>query len=310
MQFDTHIGIDLENPFILASGILDENGYTIKRILESGAGAAVTKSIGSEERRGFDPPVIYKENNSAINAIGLSNPGIENYEQEMKIAISSGKPVIGSIFGQTPEEFAMLAEKMQSYGASAVELNLSCPHVNGYGMEVGSDFELVAAIVSEVKSKVNIPVYSKLSPNTSDMIKQATAAEKSDAYVLINTIKAMKIDIHARKPVLSNIYGGLSGESIKPVGIRYVYEVKKITGKPIIGVGGITTFEDALEYMMAGASAVQIGTAISKNGIGIFNNMSRALKEYMESNSIDDIGEIIGVAIQSTTPSSRRGHVP
>ena len=120
----------------------------------------------------------------------------------------------------------------------------------------------------------------------------------------------MKIDIHARKPVLSNIYGGLSGESIKPVGIRYVYEVKKITGKPIIGVGGITTFEDALEYMMAGASAVQIGTAISQNGIGIFNNMSRALKEYMESNSIDDIGEIIGVAIQSTTPSSRRGLVP
>jgi dihydroorotate dehydrogenase (NAD+) catalytic subunit len=298
MQFNTHIGIDLANPFILASGILDENGYTIKRILESGAGAAVTKSIGLEERKGFDPPVIYRENGSVINAMGLSNPGIENYGEEIKMALTSGKPVIGSVFGQTPEEFAVLAKKMESYGSSAVELNLSCPHVNGYGMEVGSDPELVSAIVSEVKSKVNIPVYSKLSPNTSDMMKQALAAGKSDGYVLINTVKAMKIDTNAKKPVLSNIYGGLSGNYIKPVGIRYVYEVKKETGKTIIGVGGISSFDDALEYIMAGASAVQIGSAISYKGIGIFKELSRDLKQYMETNSIENLNEIIGVAIE------------
>ncbi len=298
MKLKPDIGIAANNPFILASGILDANGYTIKRILESGAGAAVTKSIGSEERKGFDPPVIYRDNHSLINAIGLSNPGIENYEPEIKIATSSGKPVIGSIFGQTPEEFAMLAKKMQSYGASAVELNLSCPHVNGFGMEIGSDPELVSAIVSEVKSKINIPVYSKLSPNTSDMIKQAIAAEKSDGYVLINTIKAMKIDITAGKPVLSNIYGGLSGSSIKPVGVRYVYEVKKETGKTIIGVGGINNFEDALEYIMAGASAVQIGSAISYVGIGIFSELAMALQKYMDANSINNIQELVGVAIE------------
>ena len=279
---ETDIGIMLQNPFILASGILDENGYTIQRILESGAGAAVTKSIGSSERKGFDPPVVYSDNNFIINAIGLSNPGIENYGNEIKIALRAGKPVIGSIFGQSPEEFAELAKRMESYGVSGVELNLSCPHVNGYGMEVGSDPELVTAIVEEVKSKINIPVYAKLSPNTSDMIKQADAASKCDGYVLINTLKAMKIDINARMPVLSNIYGGLSGKSIKPVGIRYVYEVKKETGKTIIGVGGINTIEDAIEYIMAGASAVQIGSVLSSVGISIFRELSEGLKNYME----------------------------
>lgn len=298
MLLETDIGIKLENPFMLASGILDENGYTVKRILESGAGAAVTKSIGSIERRGFEPPVVYSDNNFTINAIGLSNPGIENYENEIRIALESGRPVIGSIFGQTPEEFANLAKKMESYGASAVELNLSCPHVNGYGMEVGSDPELVSAIVSEVKSKINIPVYAKLSPNTSDMIKQANAASECDGYVLINTLKAMKIDINARVPVLSNSYGGLSGKSIKPVGIRYVYEVKKETRKTVIGVGGINTLEDALEYIMAGASAVQIGSAISTRGISIFRELSNDLSRYMETNSLRSIKELVGVAIR------------
>lgn len=298
MLLETDIGIKLENPFMLASGILDENGYTVKRILESGAGAAVTKSIGSIERRGFEPPVVYSDNNFTINAIGLSNPGIENYENEIRIALESGRPVIGSIFGQTPEEFANLAKKMESYGASAVELNLSCPHVNGYGMEVGSDPELVSAIVSEVKSKINIPVYAKLSPNTSDMIKQANAASECDGYVLINTLKAMKIDINARAPVLSNSYGGLSGKSIKPVGIRYVYEVKKETGKTVIGVGGINTLEDALEYIMAGASAVQIGSAISTRGISIFRELSNDLSRYMKTNSLRSIKELVGVAIR------------
>ncbi len=298
MQLETDIGIKLGNPFILASGILDENGYTIQRILESGAGAAVTKSIGSSERKGFDPPVVYSDDNFTINAIGLSNPGIENYGDEIKIALRAGKPVIGSIFGQSPEEFAELAKRMENYGASGVELNLSCPHVNGYGMEVGSDPELVTAIVEEVKSRINIPVYAKLSPNTSDMIKQADAASKCDGYVLINTLKAMKIDINARMPVLSNIYGGLSGKSIKPVGIRYVYEVKRETGKPVIGVGGINTAEDAIEYIMAGASAVQIGSVLSSRGISVFRDLSEGLRNYMEMNSIEKVEDLVGVAIR------------
>ncbi len=297
MDTKTDIGIKLENPFILASGILDENGYTIDKILNSAAAAAVTKSIGSTEREGFDPPVIYADENCIINAIGLSNPGIDNFGEEIKIAKRSKKPVIGSIFGNDPDEFSILASKMEQYGVSALELNLSCPHVNGYGMEVGSDPELVTSIVEAVKSHVNIPVYSKLTPNTSDMIKQAIAAEKSDGYVLINTLKAMKIDINARKPVLSNIYGGLSGSSIKPVGIRYVYEVKKETKKTVIGVGGINSIDDALEYIMAGASAVEIGSAIYNSGTDIFNKLNSELVKYMDENNVDNIKELIGVAI-------------
>ena len=280
MKVNTDIGIKLENPFMLASGILDENGYTMERILNNGASSAVTKSIGMEERRGFDPPVIYHDENYVINAVGLSNPGIDNFEEEIKIALRSGKPVIGSIFGRDAEEFSLLARKMESYSVSAIELNLSCPHVKGYGMEVGSDPDLVSEIVSEVKSKVSIPVFSKLSPNTSDIVEEAKAAEKSDALVLINTIKAMKIDIYARKPVLSNVYGGLSGASIKPVGVRYVYEIKKELNKKIIGVGGIENVNDAIEYIMAGASAVQIGSAVYKYGIGIFNKLNNDLNEF------------------------------
>ncbi|MEM0139808.1 MAG: dihydroorotate dehydrogenase [Ferroplasma sp.] len=298
MDIRTDIGLQLENPFILASGILDENGYTIKRILDSGAAAAVTKSIGTEERNGFDPPVVYADSESVINAIGLSNPGIDNYKEEIKIANEAKKPVIGSIFASDPDEFSILASKMESFGAAAIELNLSCPHVSGYGMEVGSDPELVSSIVESVKNHVNIPVYSKLTPNTSDMAKLAESAIKSDGFVLINTLKAMKIDINARKPVLSNVYGGLSGSSIRPVGIRYTYEVKKITGKTVIGVGGITSIEDALEYIMAGASAVQIGSAIYKKGRNIFSSLTTELLEFMENNNIEKISDLIGVAIE------------
>ncbi len=298
MNIEVDIGIKISNPFMLASGILDENGYTIKKILESGAGAAVTKSIGMEERRGYEPPVIYENDPVFINAIGLSNPGIENFFEEIKIALMGKKPVIGSIFGKDAEEFSYIARKMEQYGASAVELNLSCPHVNGYGMEVGSDPNLVNEIVNEVKSKINIPVYSKLSPNTSDIIEEAKAAEKSDALVLINTIKAMAIDIKAKKPVLSNIYGGMSGKAIKPVGIRYVYEIKKEMNKKIIGVGGIENINDAIEYIMAGASAVQIGTAIYKYGKNIFNKLNNDLISYMTANHIDNINELTGVALK------------
>ncbi len=298
MNINTDIGIKLENPFMLASGILDENGYTMERILNNGASSAVTKSIGIDERKGFDPPVIYHDENYVINAIGLSNPGIGSFKDEIEIALRSGKPVIGSIFGKDAEEFSLLAKKMESYNVSAIELNLSCPHVNGYGLEVGSDPDLVSEIVSEVKSKVSIPVFSKLSPNTSDIIEEAKAADKSDALVLINTVKAMKIDIHARKPVLSNVYGGLSGRSIKPVGVRYVYEIKKELNKKIIGVGGIENIDDAIEYIMAGASAVQIGSVIYKYGINIFNKLNNDLNEFFIKNDINDIKDIIGVAIK------------
>jgi len=287
----------LENPFMLASGILDENGYTMKRILDSGAAAVVTKSIGKEERQGYHAPVIVELPYGLINAVGLANPGIANFGEEIRIAKMANKPLIGSIFGSTAEEFLELAKNMQEFGVSAVELNLSCPHVRGVGSEVGSDPVLVEEIVTELKSKIKVPIFSKLSPNVTDMVEIAKAAEKSDALVMINTVRAMSIDIYARKPVLSNFYGGLSGQAIKNVGIRYVYEVKKETGKEIIGVGGIETAEDAVEYIMAGASAVQIGTAISKRGIGIFRELPKQLEEFMNHEGFEALANMIGVAL-------------
>lgn len=290
--------IFLDNPFALASGILDENGYTMKRILLEGASAVVTKSIGSEPRKGYKPPVIAEVDDGMVNAVGLANPGIRNFEHEMKIAMLAGKPVIGSIFGSTAEEFVELAKYMESYSAAAVELNLSCPHAKGVGLEVGRDPELVEEIVTEIKKAVKIPVFAKLSPNVSDIIEIAKAAEKADAYVLINTVKGMAIDVYAKMPVLSNSYGGLSGKAIKPVGLRYVYEVKKETGKEIMGVGGIESAIDAVEYIMAGASAVQIGTALYKFGRKIFKDLSRDIDTFMEKEGYGKIEDMIGLAIR------------
>ncbi|OWP56923.1 MAG: dihydroorotate dehydrogenase B catalytic subunit [Thermoplasmatales archaeon B_DKE] len=293
-------GIELDTPFMLASGILDENGYTMKRVLQEGAAAVVTKSIGSSERSGYRPPVIVEmDGKSMINAIGLANPGIENFREEIAIALEAGKPVIGSVFGSDTGEFVNLSKKMEEFGVTAVELNLSCPHVKGFGQEVGSDPDLVSDIVSEVKRSVRIPVFAKLSPNVSDMIEIAKAADKADAYVLINTVKAMAIDIYSRMPVLSNAYGGLSGPSIKPVGVRYVYEVKKETGKEIIGVGGIRTGEDALEYIMAGASCVQVGTAVYSDGRQIFSKLAAQVGAIMDAEKIGSVRDIIGVAIRN-----------
>ncbi|MGC8515976.1 MAG: dihydroorotate dehydrogenase [Thermoplasmata archaeon] len=295
----TNVGsMQLESPLILASGILDENGYTMRRILEEGAAAVVTKSIGSNERTGFTPPVVADLGENLLNAIGLSNPGIKHFAGEISIAKGIGKPVIGSIFGATAEEFSTLASKMESYGADAIELNLSCPHVKGFGSEVGSDPVLVEEIVTEVKAKVRVPVFAKLTPNVTDIIGIAKAAERADALVLINTVKAIHIDIYARRPTLSNTYGGLSGPAIKPIGIRAVYDVYRETSKEIIGCGGISNFEDVIEYMMAGARAVEIGTALKTAGRAIFDNIKGDIIRFMEAEGIEDIQEIIGAGVK------------
>ncbi len=290
-------GIKLENPLMLASGILDQNGYTMKRILEKGAGAAVTKSIGKEPRSGYVPPIVSVIEGGLINAVGLSNPGIRNISGEIKIAKESNKPVIGSIFGATPDEFLSLAASMQDFGVDAVELNLSCPHVKGVGTEVGSDPSLVKEIVKTLKGSLRIPVFSKLSPNVNSVLEIANAAIDSDGLVLINTVKGMAIDVYARRPVLSNGFGGLSGPAIRPVGIRYVYEVKKELDPLIIGVGGIENGIHAIEYFMAGASAVQIGTALMKYGCQIFSNISREIGEFMKAEGFQELDQMVGAGI-------------
>ncbi|MCD6275344.1 MAG: dihydroorotate dehydrogenase [Thermoplasmata archaeon] len=284
------------NPLLLASGILDESGESMLQVIKHGAGGVVTKSIGMEPREGYENPVIYELSYGLLNAIGLANPGIENYGEEIKIAKRGGVPVIGSVFGKDAEEFAYLARKMEEYGVDAVELNLSCPHARGYGMEIGVDAALVEEIVKEVKRKVNIPVWAKLTPNTHNIVEIAKAASDSDALVLINTVRAMAIDIEAKLPVLSNIFGGLSGPCIKPIGIRAVYEVYREVEKPIVGVGGIIDARDVIEYIMAGASAVEIGTAIYLRGIHVFSEIASEMEDWMKKHGYEKIEELVGIA--------------
>ncbi|MGC8565312.1 MAG: dihydroorotate dehydrogenase [Thermoplasmata archaeon] len=290
-------GIKLKNPLMLASGIMDEQGDSMVRAAEYGAGGVVTKSIGMDEREGYKNPVIVELETGIINAIGLANPGIENFKDEIEIVLKKGIPVIGSIFGKE-EDFPILAKRMEEFGVNGIELNLSCPHVKGFGSEIGQDPELVEEIISEIKKKVNIPVFAKLTPNITDIVKIAKSAEKADALVLINTVKAIGIDIYAKRAVLSNIVGGYSGPGIKPIGLRAVYDVRKEMDKPIVGVGGITTWKDAVEYILAGANALQIGTAIYYRGFSIFEEINKGIENYMVTEGFNTIEEFSGLAVK------------
>jgi len=277
---------------------MDEDAGSMQRIFNSGAGAIVTKSIGLEPRNGYPNPTLVELDHGILNAMGLPNSGIGTFQQELYDLKKSYVPVIGSIFGKNEIEFVKLAEKMQKFGADAVELNLSCPHAKGYGLEIGSDTKLVKDITSKIKDNIKIPVFVKLSPNTTNIIDIAKSAEagNADAIVAINTVKAMKIDIELKIPVLSNKIGGYSGKAIKPIGVRCVYEISKNVDIPVIGVGGITNGEDAIEYFLAGASAVQIGSGIYYRGIEIFKIICDEIEKWMVEQGYNNLSEIIGVA--------------
>lgn len=290
-------GIRFKNPLMLASGIMDEQGDSMVRAAENGAGGVVTKSIGINEREGYKNPVVVEIETGMINAIGLANPGIDNFKNEIKAVKKKGIPVIGSIFGNE-NDFPVLAEKMERFGVNGIELNLSCPHVKGVGSEIGQDPALVEEIVSEVKKKVKIPVFAKLTPNTTDIVKIAKSAEKADALVLINTVRAIAIDIYAKRPVLSNLVGGYSGPGIKPIGLRAVYDVRKEMDIPIIGVGGISNWRDAVEYILAGANALQVGTAIYYRGFSVFDEINRGIEAYMNEEGYTSIEDFSGLAVK------------
>ncbi len=291
-------GLKLKNPTMLASGILGETGESLLSIAEAGAGALVTKSVGPEPREGHKNPTFIETEHGILNAMGLPNPGIDDFRDEVNVALESKVPVIGSIFGKDAGEFAELAITMEVYGVHAVELNLSCPHAKGLGAELGHDQNIVSDITKAVKGAVKIPVFVKLSPNVKNIAELARAVENAegDAVVAINTVKAMAINADLAMPVLSNSIGGLSGPAIKPVGLRCVYEIRKQTNVPIIGVGGIITGTDAVEYIMAGASCVQIGSGIYYKGKGIFEEVCREMENFMDNHGYKTVKEMVGIA--------------
>ena len=299
VDISTIIGpLHLQNPTMLASGIMDEDAGSMQRMIDCGAGAIVTKSIGMQQREGYANPTVIELEHGLLNAMGLPNPGIDIYGQEMMPLKNSKTPIIGSIYAANVKDFVFLGTQMQQYGADAIELNISCPHAKHYGLEVGCDPVLVNEIVSSMKQQLHLPVFVKVSPNIMNLVEIAQAAEKAqaDAIVAINTVKAMKIDIETTRPILANKIGGYSGKAIKPIGVRCVYDIAQHVDIPVIGVGGVTTGEDAIEYFMAGASAVQIGSAVYYRGPEVFKSVCKEIEVWMKNHGYTKITELIGAA--------------
>jgi dihydroorotate dehydrogenase (NAD+) catalytic subunit len=292
-------GLTLRNPFLLASGIWGESGESLTGAWNAGAGGVITKSIGSVPRPGYPNPTIETYGNwGMLNAMGLPNPGIDEYPKEIEAARASGALIVGSVFGGDADEFARLASRMERAGVRALELNLSCPHAEGFGTEVGSEPADVERIVRAVVGSVRIPVIAKITPNAKDPAALAEAAERGGAAAVsaINTLRALAIDVRLRRPVLSHGLGGLSGPAIKPVGLACVWQIFERVSIPVIGVGGISTPEDALEYVMAGARALEIGTAIAFGGIGVFAGLVTGLSSLLDELGIPRLEEAVGIA--------------
>ena len=279
----------------LASGILGVTASTMLRTLNSGADAVVTKSIGLEPRKGHHGPVLATSHGGLLNAVGLTNPGIDAFEEEMQILREGKVPVVLSIFADSPEEIAVLAEKAAALNPSAIELNLSCPHAEI--SQISHSPKVTHEYVSAVKKVVDLPVFAKLTPNTTDYVSVGKAAEDAgaDAIVAINTVRAMKIDILQQRPVLGNRAGGLSGPPIFPIAVRCVYDLHNALSIPIIGVGGVSTWEDAVEMHLAGASAIQIGTAVMED-IEVFSKIKKGVNNYLNEKGHKSVDEIVGLA--------------
>ncbi|WP_455143389.1 dihydroorotate dehydrogenase [Candidatus Hodarchaeum mangrovi] len=294
-QLEATIGsIVLRNPLILASGILGSSYSTLNKIYHEGFGAVVTKSVGLEPRDGYSNPSVFyiPETQSVINAVGLANLGYEKFGEELKNIDKDTKYVI-SVFGSSPEEFHQIItffEEFELPKPIAFEINLSCPHADKVGLAIGTDPEVVSEIISEVKLCSSIPIWVKLTPNITDIIPIAEVALDSgaDVIVAINTLKALYIDIQIKKPFLSNKRGGLSGRAIKPVGVRMIYDLFDYFGKniPLIGVGGVWKWEDVIEYILAGACAVQIGSALVRaSALDLTTEIITGIVGYLEENS-------------------------
>ena len=292
-------GVKLRNPFLLASGIWGESGESLAGAWRAGAGGVITKSIGSAPRPGYPNPTIEAYDRwGLLNAMGLPNPGIDEYPREIEVAHRAGATVIGSVFAGDPKEFARLAQKMAATGVAALELNLSCPHAEGFGTEVGGTPEDVEKVVRAVTEVVRIPVIAKITPNTGDPAALALAAERAGAAAVsaINTLRALAIDVRLRRPVLAHGIGGLSGPAIKPVGLACVWQIYQKVSIPVIGVGGIATAEDALEYVMAGARALEVGTQITFDGIGVFGRLATGLSGLLDELGFSRLEEAVGIA--------------
>ena len=293
--------LKLNSPLILASGILGVSYSTMKRLVDVGLGAISTKSIGPKPRKGYkNPSIVEVYPGTFLNSVGLGNPGIDNFMTEIKEIKKFKFPLIVSVFGDSIESYIKVALKAEQAGANAIEINISCPHAEV--SSIGIDKNLTFSIVKSMKEELKVPVFVKLNPNVTNLGEIALAAQKggADAVVAINTLAAMKVDINTKRPILSHGSGGLSGEAIHPIAVKKVYDLYKILEIPIIGCGGASNWQDVIEFILVGASAVQIGTVLYQ-GFDIITEIINGLKKFLIDNDYSSISELKGLAHEFKT---------
>ena len=269
----------------------------VLRALEVGAGGAVTKSIGLAPRAGYPEPTLVEVESGMVNAAGLPNPGAERFSDELARVRGKKLAIVVSVFGGDEKEFAQVVRTIDGNDVAAYELNLSCPHVSGVGTEVGHRPELVSEVTRSVKMSTKKPVFAKLSPNTERLVEVARAAVDAgvDGLTAVNTVRALPIDVESGKPALSNRYGGLSGGAMRPVALRCVYELREEFELPIMGCGGVATWQDAVQFFLAGADAVQVGTATIRR-FDVFNDINLGILSYMERKGVRRLADLVGLA--------------
>lgn len=297
-------GVRLRNPLVLASGIWGCCAETLVRAARAGAGAVTAKSCSLEPRKGHPNPTVLDWGGGLINAVGLANPGAAEERDILRAARQAleplGVPLIASVFGHSPGEFCQAVRLVAQAEPDFIELNISCPNVESeFGRPFALDPEAAARVTEAVRGVYSRRLLIKLSPNTPDIVDvaRAVAAAGADGLTAVNTLgPGMIIDVRARRPVLANLVGGISGAALRPVAVRCVYEITRAVSIPVIGTGGVLSGEDAMEMIMAGATAVGIGSALHIEGEGAFARILAELKELMQEEGYRSLGQFRGCA--------------
>ena len=292
-------GIYMNTPVLTASGTFGFGEEFAEFVDLSRLGGVMVKGTTLKPRRGNDGVRITETPMGMLNCIGLENPGVDVFLQETLPRLANyNMNVIVNISGSTVEEYGILAEMLDVPGVAAIELNVSCPNVKEGGIVFGTDPKAAAAVVKEAKAHTKKPVILKLSPNVTDIVTMAKAVEDAGADIisLINTLLGMEINIHTQKPTLGNVTGGLSGPCVKPVALRMVYQVAKAVSVPLIGMGGISCSEDAIEFLLAGANAVAVGTA-NFNDPAVTMKICDGINDYLAQRHLESVQDIIGAAL-------------
>ena len=292
------LGKQLENPMVLASGVLGNSSSILERVHRCGCGLVTMKSIGPEPRDGHKNPTVVDLGQGMINAVGLPTPGYLDMENEWSELADRDFPVIASVYGGSVDEYRKVAEFVSKKNPDFIEINISCPNSEKHGMIFGVNAQSSFDVVSAVKQSIDVPLIAKLTPQAPDIAQIAKTCEDAgaDAICAINTVgPGMVIDIESQTPILAFKKGGLSGPMIKPIAVRCVYDIFDAIDIPIIGLGGVSTGEDAIEMVMAGASLVGIGTAVRYRGIEVFETVYQEMNDWLADHNLT-LDQIRGAA--------------